>query len=747
MLSQILLLVLRYCWRYVASLLGAVCVCAVPMWSADAAAPASAPASVSATAVLEDASQKSPLNLRASLAWDEGPGFLILGWEPKADESGIVSLRALRADGSDALAENYTIPRSVWSTFLAGKGSLQWPGGPTVTPKAAAAVSTLPSDKTSRIGISVEIMGKGIEATVVGKHDLYLKIGVISYNVEKFWDDNPDNSAWYINNAQFDDFNKKLSNYYDVNIQKARANNVARVLRLAGLPEVVAIQEVESAENTSTLFREGSVLRTTLEGLGYRTFLIGMQESDNPVTETTAFISRMALDSTIPSVRISPNHGEFLKRKRRNKLHFAKAAMRDIQVVDVVIGKDRLRIYNNHWKANGDEAADALREVTAILLNEAIEKVVKDVPGIDIVVLGDLNVSYNDRSEPLDILGVTGDEGAILKSGTNKLYSLWYELPVESRWEGSYNGKLTTLSQMLVSGSLYDSRGFQYVDNSFLVVGQQQPSRGILLNGDGTPLRWQSRPLDGEQIPAERRVGVEEETKARKKVCSSDAERHAKFRCSASFEFFPGIGYSDHLPLVAWFHYVGDLVSETPRLTPSHTDKRYRGELPDVEVDLCSADDKTLTQMPDIRDAAVPTDASLLGTCFKVDARKSPVPLVGVGAWFNSALMLQDGTPLRLNMARSFDARPIIKGKPEEDRRGKRYSQSQKCISRDILSCRERGEDEKGRCSQPQGKLHLAVGRLGYTNGLLTLIVGDREHLVISDLPDFKRKACDWPET
>ena len=106
----------------------------------------------------------------------------------------------------------------------------------------------------------------------------------------------------------------------------------------------------------------------------------------------------------------------------------------------------------------------------------------------------------------------------MLKDKSDLLYNLWFELPVNKRWEHSFDGIRQTLSHILISDSLYQKQGLHYINQSFKVIGQDYPENSVLLAPDGQPYRWQIQNY-------------------------------------FSYAYHIGRGYSDHLPLVAKFHY------------------------------------------------------------------------------------------------------------------------------------------------------------------------------------------------
>ena len=104
----------------------------------------------------------------------------------------------------------------------------------------------------------------------------------------------------------------------------------------------------------------------------------------------------------------------------------------------------------------------------------------------------------------------------MLKTSIKSLYNLWYDLKAEDRWEHSFNGVRGTLCHILLSDTLFNHRGLQYVDHSFRVVGHRKSEAKTLLGPEGIPFRWQISREKGKYIHR-------------------------------------GVGYSDHLPLVASF--------------------------------------------------------------------------------------------------------------------------------------------------------------------------------------------------
>lgn len=343
---------------------------------------------------------------------------------------------------------------------------------------------------------------------------------VASYNVENFWDADSNNTpkVWddFIKNhldfgefkvtLQYHDYAAEGSNWYSPEILSAKAHNFLTTLKLAEYPDIVALQEIESAGNLSKVLDikvdAKTDLNQALQKLGYQFFYLGPQEEDNPVSVTTAFISKIAL-KPLDSVLIQdPKYS---------------ISARDIQVVELVEDDAHMVIFNGHWKSKIG-GGEPVRNLTAKLIRQRIEEEKLKDPNVEVIVLGDLNTAYTEK--PMEVLGSTGEESKMRQEEASKLlYNMWYELPKDERWESSFRGRHGTLSGMLISQDFYKASGFVYEDQSFQVVGHKGPASEILLDDDGVPYRWETQKKGGKTIHL-------------------------------------GRGFSDHLPLVAKFRYI-----------------------------------------------------------------------------------------------------------------------------------------------------------------------------------------------
>ena len=201
-------------------------------------------------------------------------------------------------------------------------------------------------------------------------------------------------------------------------------------------------------------------------------------------------------------------------------------AARNILKVEIELGDSTFLVFINHWKAKTGPESQRLPYARA--LADAVGKLDRET---DFVIVGDLNANYDefktfqDYPELNDTGGVTGinhllntiyrerlvTERILANQPESNvyLYNLWLELRPERRWSAQFFKQKNSPDHIIVSPGLYDSKGVSYVDNSFDKFDPGYLFQGARIN------RWQR---------AKRGRG-----------------RHL------------GAGFSDHLPVFAWF--------------------------------------------------------------------------------------------------------------------------------------------------------------------------------------------------
>lgn len=260
--------------------------------------------------------------------------------------------------------------------------------------------------------------------------------------------------------------------------------------------DILGLQEVENA-NIFEQLRD----RLSRVGCGYRYAAI--------TTKKNAPI-QVALLSRFP-----------IKKQKELQVSYS-PNVRNILEVELDIEGEPLWIFVNHWKSRAYQGYESKRLKYAKVLKARLDSFSNTEPYI---VLGDFNTEYDahlglekkiddthGKTGLHDIIGVAEgsrlvDESLMIKGSKGSHYTLWNELSLDQRWNTKFYGKKGTADHILLPPALFDQKGIEYVNNSFTVF-----RKGYLFTKRGYINRW---------------------------------EYHkGKHR---------GKGYSDHLPLYAYF--------------------------------------------------------------------------------------------------------------------------------------------------------------------------------------------------
>jgi endonuclease/exonuclease/phosphatase family metal-dependent hydrolase len=331
--------------------------------------------------------------------------------------------------------------------------------------------------------------------------------------VENFWDDVEENSG----SNNYDEYRKGGSNWYTEQMHIKKAINLADAIRMAGAPDVVAMQEIESANNTS---RSLEILKPYVASMGYKYFALGQQNSKNPVSVTTAVMSKYPITSNSNLDFNMSEGGKTSDSSHEDTATEASSSARDPQVVTIDVEGNPVRLYTAHFKSRrGDFATgESMRLAAAELIKSDIEKQVQANAALDVLVMGDFNA--NEIERPLvEGLKAIDDKNVFKRdSSDDRMYNFWFELPSAERCSYMHSGSLQCLDHILSTASLFDGKGIDFVEGSFQVVGHNGgEAASKMMKSDGrTPYRW----------------GMQK------------SDRGSRFT---------GTGYSDHLPLVATF--------------------------------------------------------------------------------------------------------------------------------------------------------------------------------------------------
>jgi endonuclease/exonuclease/phosphatase family metal-dependent hydrolase len=277
-----------------------------------------------------------------------------------------------------------------------------------------------------------------------------------------------------------------------------KLHNTAKVIKDINA-DIIALEEVES-------FQALKDLRYTLKrmGLYYPYYKIANKKN---TTVKVAILSKIPFVYT-KEIAVTQSY------KYRNILE-----------VKFKLKNEYLYLLINHWKSK--TGPESMRIISAKKVRQRIKELGEKS---NIIVLGDFNSDYEEnkhfkRKRKLNNThGITGINTILgtqryqysasnkIKIHTPDLYNLWYDqVNKDERYTHIFRRKKEALDNILVSNALLDHKGIEYIRGSI-----HSFQRNYLFKGRGL-YRWQ--------------------------MSWSKPKRHY------------GKGYSDHLPVVAEFHY------------------------------------------------------------------------------------------------------------------------------------------------------------------------------------------------
>lgn len=292
------------------------------------------------------------------------------------------------------------------------------------------------------------------------------EVKIATYNVENLFDMNDDGTEYeqYIPNTSWG---------WTEEMHRIKLRNTAQVIKDMGA-DVIGLQEIES----ETVLKE---LKAELNRQGIYYPYYAFSRTKN-TSVSVALLSKYPIKSAL-------SHPVSASRE-----------FRDILEAKLDINGKTLRIFVNHWKSKS--GPESMRIQSAKVLKKRLDELDKDEP---YVLLGDFNSHYEEyrtfvkSRKHNDTDGITGinhilktidEEGnpiliSSLKECDDCTYNLWYELPQEQRWSHEYRGGHEALDNMIISPSLTDGKGVEYVQGSF------EKFEAPYLFDKGKPYRWQ----------------------------------------------------------------------------------------------------------------------------------------------------------------------------------------------------------------------------------------------------------------
>ncbi len=294
---------------------------------------------------------------------------------------------------------------------------------------------------------------------------------------------------------EYSEYVPNSSKGWDRYTYQKKLSNISKVLYDINA-DIIGLVEIESKKALLDLRK--AVKR---RGLEYRYFAIADKKQS---TVKTAILSKYKIIKT-RYIRVA--HSD---------------SYRDILEVHILVDSKELIVFVNHWKSKSAPESERIKYARS--LKKRLLEIPKNQPYI---ILGDFNSNYNENITFINdrrlnnTYGKTGIDNILktivngkfvtsdmIKKRCDVLYNLWLELPYEDRFSYLYHGRKNTIDNMILPCSMFDKRGIDYIDHSFNVF------KAPYLFRNGSINRWVKRRGYGK---------------------------------------FTGEGYSDHLPIYAFF--------------------------------------------------------------------------------------------------------------------------------------------------------------------------------------------------
>ena len=290
-------------------------------------------------------------------------------------------------------------------------------------------------------------------------------IRIATYNVENLFDLKRSGSEYaeYIPNTPWQ---------WNAHTYKKKLQNIARVIADMK-PDVIGLQEIES----DAALRD---LQIAVKKAGWYMPHRAIADA-KPTTVKTALLSRLAILAQT-EVRVTQS-----------------LAYRNILEAKIDTGNGPIYVFVNHWKSKA--GPESRRIVSAKALKQRLDR----LGGAPYVVMGDLNSDVEEKRRFIrkrkhndtngitginDVLGTMQQHEGVTRSGLGQCpecaYNLWYDLQGAQRWTHTYRGQKEALDHIIISPSLADGKGLEYLPNSF-----ERFTPEYLFAGKDKPYRWQ----------------------------------------------------------------------------------------------------------------------------------------------------------------------------------------------------------------------------------------------------------------
>lgn len=264
---------------------------------------------------------------------------------------------------------------------------------------------------------------------------------VVSYNVENFFDTNPDTLT------QDKDFTPAGKFHWSTERYTAKLLKIADVLEAIGegdFPAFVGLCEIENRKVLLDL-----VSKTRLADADYG---IVHRDSPDPRGIDVAFLYRKKYFRVLEETFLPVALTEEKKNYSRDVL----------QVTGILRGRDTLFRDTLHFfvchfpsMSGGEAESEWKREKAAFVVKNRVDTLLKYYPNTAILILGDLNGKANRPAQIFALRTLSSDSEQFENS---RLYNTGYYLLHRNKGSYKYKGQWQTIDHILVSGNLLNGQ-------------------------------------------------------------------------------------------------------------------------------------------------------------------------------------------------------------------------------------------------------------------------------------------------
>lgn len=260
------------------------------------------------------------------------------------------------------------------------------------------------------------------------------KSRVMFYNIENLFDtiDDPKNEG-------DDEYTPKSEKNWSEERYNKKLSDLAKVIKLANTPDIIGLGEVENRK----------VIEDLAKKIGNKNWDIVHQDSPDERGIDVGFLYNKDVLKVDKFEAIKIN---LPKAKNTNGV-LDDDFTRDILYISGTINKENVHIFVNHWPSR--RSPDIARITTALEVAKRTNKILKNNPKANIIVMGDLNDEPTNKSLESTLNVKNPEDGKITD---NDLYALTY--PIFKAEKGTYNykGDINMLDHIIVSGNMLNGK-------------------------------------------------------------------------------------------------------------------------------------------------------------------------------------------------------------------------------------------------------------------------------------------------